>query len=156
MIAGDGIPQHWWRNAVALWAALPAITVVGIQWRGSRENVCDWDGLPLDATYKVRVLDTQDSQHEFCCVQCAIFWLGEQQGNSFRIFVTDESSCEELLATKAYYVRSTAITNEVNGNRYHVFKKESDAIRHAASARGQVLEVTSFPFRKWVVSDFAD
>jgi len=140
------IPRSWWRNGLIGLVVVAALPVVGHWVRGRQPPGCEWDGLPLEPIYRVRIVEQGGAAHEFCCVHCAGLWLQQSGCRPARILVTDETSGTEFNAAAACYVRSTVATNAVTGNRIHVFSTEAAASRHAAAAHGRLLVGTERPF----------
>jgi hypothetical protein len=102
--------------------------------------------MPLVAWYRVRIVDDRQQNHAFCSVRCAEMWLQGKNMPMAEIFVTDESSGEEMLADTAHFVRSLVLTTRVSGNRVHVFRDRADAENHASHWRGTILEDAQRPF----------
>lgn len=106
---------------------------------------CAFDGAPIQPLYHVRVLGPRGSR-SFCCVRCAGWWLEREPARSPRVLVTDEAAGKEIPAARAYFVRSSVVTNPVTGNRVHAFARLQDARRHAALYGGVLLESVEKPF----------
>jgi hypothetical protein len=84
----------------------------------------------------------------FCCIHCAEAWVKQQTTRPKAVWVTDESSGEEIEATSAYFVRSRVETNPVTRNRIHAFRAESDAEKHARECNGLMLDGPDRPFHE--------
>ncbi len=128
------------------------LLVVGLPIAGSlvrRQSAdrCALDGSAIDPALKVRIVDDQGESRPFCCIQCAVWWLERQTHEPKSIWVTDESSGQEINAGTAIFVRSTVVTMPTTGNRIHAFGQLTDAERHAEAARGTVLSQAEGPFR---------
>jgi hypothetical protein len=107
---------------------------------------CEHDGLPVEASYRVRVVDADGERHEFCCVQCASLWLAQPGHDSQQILVTDEKGGGEIDARSASFVRSPVVTNPVTGNRIHVFRDSADAEEHVRAFGGRILSESESAF----------
>ncbi len=140
------IPHSWWWNGLIGLAVVAALPFVAHALRGQHSPGCEWDGLPLEPIYRVRIVERSGTTHEFCSVRCAELWLQESGSRPVRILVTDETSGAELDAATACYVRSTVATSAVTGNRVHVFSTDEAASRHAAGAHGRRLVGSERPF----------
>src|ERR1700730_9561252 len=90
---------------LALLTAVVALALAG-RWarRGTAEG-CALDGMAIDPFSRVRIVDAQGKSYAFCCIRCAELWLEARQGNSHAVYVTDETSGEEVEASRAWYVR---------------------------------------------------
>jgi hypothetical protein len=107
---------------------------------------CEFDGLPVEPRYRVRVADRAGGSHTFCCVRCAGLWLQRQGESPAAVRVTDEASGAEIDAAKAFFVRSTVVTDAITGNRVHVFGGRADAEEHARAYAGRALTGGERPF----------
>ncbi|MBM4072989.1 MAG: hypothetical protein FJ271_29295 [Planctomycetes bacterium] len=137
------VKRSWMVAAVAL---AVSVSLVGSWLRGQRDECCQLDGMPLVAAYRVRVLDDREHSHVFCSVRCAEIWLRGRNMPTAKVYVTDETSGEELLAPNAHFVRSLVWTTRVSGNRVHVFRDRADAESHASQCRGTLLDDAQRPF----------
>jgi len=147
------IPKSWWLSGLAGLVIVTAIPVVGHLIRGDREGRCAWDGLKIEPIYQVRIVEKPGITDQFCCLQCAEFWLERRGRKPIDIFVTDESSGMEIEASDAFYVRSAVATNPVTGDHRHVFRAFEDAKKHAESAHGRQLLGDERPFEKKRLTD---
>ena len=111
-----------------------------------------YDGGAIEPLYRVRVVDQQGKEFEFCCIHCAEAWLRGAKDNPRAIFVTDEASGAEVEPGSAYFVRSMLVTNPTTRNRVHVFREEAEARKHAEHSLGQVLVGAERPFMNVRVS----
>ena len=100
---------------------------------------CALDGASIAPEYRVRLVEHDGGEREFCNVTCATNWLAHSPGYA-ELFVTDELSRQEVPAHHAYLVRSSVVTHRATGNRIHCFKDQAAALRHAREARGRVLK----------------
>lgn len=141
------IPRSWWLIGLAGLLAVALLPFVGHYLRGTREDRCNWDGLRLEPVYEVRIIEPSSPPLQFCCVSCAELWIERNNRRSGRILVTDEISGGRLEAASAHYVRSAVVTNEITGNRLHVFRSAVDAKAHADSAMGRILAGSERPFK---------
>ena len=114
--------------------------------RRGRANRCALDGGSVDPRLRVRIVDAAGDDFEFCCLSCAQWWLEASRARPSRIYVTDETSGEEIEAEKAYYVRSRVVSHGPTQERRHVFRHQSDAETHAREFHGRVLEGKRRPF----------
>ena len=108
---------------------------------------CARDGLPIEASYRVRVEVRGGESLEFCCVECAVRWH-EHQSERPAVYVTDEAGGGEIDARSAHFVRSMVVTNPVTGNRVHAFRDRAAAEEHARIFHGRVLRGADRPFGK--------
>jgi hypothetical protein len=115
--------------------------------RHTAGNRCAFDGARIDRLYRVRVVDDQGHDHEFCCIHCAALWLSHQERKPHAVFVTDEATGQEIDAASAWFVRSAVVTVAHTANRIHAFRKQADAARHADTAQGWVLLDGEKPFQ---------
>jgi hypothetical protein len=134
------------RIAVLLLGAMVLAAPLAGRWlRRDNQSRCAWDGLPVQALYRVRVVDAADTSREFCCVRCAAAWL-TQHGAAHAVHVTDEASGSEIDAGAAHFVQSAVSTNPITRNSIHAFKKRSDAEEHADTFGGRLLTDEERPF----------
>ena len=150
------IPNSWWLSGLAGLVIVTVIPVVGHWIRGDREGRCAWDGLEIEPIYQVRIVEKPGVTYQFCCLQCAEFWLKRRGRKPIAIFVTDGASGREIKASNAFYVRSTVATNAVTGDRRHVFRAVEDALKHAKAAHGRQLQGDERPFEKRRLTDSAN
>jgi hypothetical protein len=127
-----------------LLAALPVFRHL-VQ-RGRTADHCALDGVEINPLYQVRVRDSEGNERGFCCIGCALLWLGRQHTKPQAIYVTDEASGRQIEAERAYFVRSTVITAPTTGNRMHAFADAADALRHAKFMHGKLLSGAERPF----------
>jgi hypothetical protein len=135
------------------WLLLAAwiLVVVGLplagKWaRRSTVPACALDGARINPLYRVRVVDAQGRDQEFCCIHCAELWCGQQTDRPRAVFVTDEVTGQEIDAASAWFVRSQVVTVPHTGNRIHAFRDRADAARHADAAHGLLLSDAEKPF----------
>lgn len=132
-----GYVSRWLLLGLALSAGLPLVA----HWaRRDRPAGCALDGVPIEALYRVRVLDRDGHAHDFCGPRCARLWLKRHARPVRAVRVTDETTGAEVDAGAAWYVRSAVATARAVGARVHVFARRADAERHAATFAGTVLE----------------
>jgi hypothetical protein len=134
---------------------LVGLLVVGLplagRWARNRPNPgCEFDGLELSPLYQVRIVDRAGASHFFCSVRCASLWLERQVEQPAAVYVTDETSGVQVDARSAYFVRSTAVTDPITGNRVHVFQDRAAALQHVRAFGGQVLGGLEQPFKQEV------
>jgi len=132
-------------SSLALVIGLP---VLGHWHRRDAPPRCAFDGLPIEPCYRVVVIRSRDVEHTFCCVRCADRWLEQPKTFASEVFVTDETTGDQINASTAWFVRSSVATNHLNGNRIHVFRLRVDAERHADAFHGEILSDSERPFRK--------
>jgi uncharacterized C2H2 Zn-finger protein len=135
-----------WKLLVVGLIVVVGLPVAGTLVRRARPAGCALDGSKIDEAYRVRIVDTEDGEHVFCCLRCAEMWLARQKAFPRAIMVTDETSGEEIDASSAWYVRSTVVTRATTGNCIHVFRSQTDAAKHAAENAGIVLPAKENPF----------
>ncbi|HEV3446866.1 MAG TPA: hypothetical protein VG099_19665 [Gemmataceae bacterium] len=138
--------------AVLLIVGLP---LAGKWARRTQERRCDLDGARIDRLFRVRILDAQNREHEFCGIHCARLWLSRQPAAPVRVLVTDEAGGAEIDAAGAWFVRSTVVTTAHTRNRIHVFQAEADAVKHAGTAHGKILTGSENPFATAIMSSAA-
>jgi len=147
------IPKTWWWTGLVGLVIVASLPFVGHALRDDRETRCNWDGLEIEPIYQVRILDAAGATQRYCCLGCAESWLQRSGHQPVGIFVTDEASGAELDPSEAIFVRSTVTTNEVTGNRRHVFRHEDDALKHIDAAHGRRLLGAERPFAKMESAD---
>jgi hypothetical protein len=140
------MPKTAWITGAAGILLLAGLPIVGCWLRRSPQPCCALDGVRLEAVFRVRVQDHEGHSHEFCSVRCAELWLQRQPAPPRAIYVTDEATGQEIDAASAYYVRSQVVTAAPTGNRVHVFRRRSDAERHASVFGGMLLGSSERPF----------
>jgi hypothetical protein len=134
------------RNAVLVLAALVVAAPLAGRWLRRDDSArCAWDGLPVQALYRVRIMDAANGPREFCCVRCAAAWL-THHGGAHAVYVTDEAGGGEIDARAAYFVQSPVPTNPITRNSIHAFRERSDAEAHAAAFGGRLLTADEQPF----------
>jgi hypothetical protein len=74
-------------------------------------------------------------------------WQSEHRVLPQAIYVTDESSGQEIDVRSAYFVRSRVAVPPSKGNRIHAFGRRKDAEKHACDFGGRLLEPAETPFR---------
>jgi len=139
-------PVSWWWAALAGLLTVGTLPVVGHWVREDGRPRCLWDGLIVDAAFRVHTRDEAGTFHEFCDLGCARSWIGRHPSTSRTILVTDEDSGEMLDASAAFFVRSSIVTNSVTGNRWHVFRNRARAEQHARESRGRLMVGPDHPF----------
>jgi hypothetical protein len=122
-----------------------AAPLAGRWWRDREGSRCAWDGLPIQALYRVRAVDEAQLSRTFCCVRCAEFWCAEH-GAAPAVYVTDEASGTEIDAAAAWFVQSTVPTNPITRNSIHAFRERADAQQHAETFGGRLLTDDERPF----------
>ena len=127
------------------------LVVVGLplagKWvRGRQGPRCEFDGLPIEPLYRVRVVDRAGHSHSLCGIRCVNLWLARQEAPPDRIYVIDEASGQEMDARSAFFVWSGVVTNPITRNRVHAFREKAAAEEHARSFHGQVLTDDERPF----------
>ncbi len=132
----------WCLAGLAVAVGLP----LAAHWARPTPAGCALDGLPINAAYRVAVVDAAGGVHEFCCPRCAQLWLGRQATPPRAITVTDEATGREIDAAAAWYVRSSVVTMPSTGNGVHAFASRTDAEHHAATCAGTVLPEAEKPF----------
>jgi hypothetical protein len=114
--------------------------------RSTPEKCCALDGVEINRLYRVRIVDDQEREREFCCIRCASLWLRKQRSKPQSIFVTDEATGKEVNAAFAWFVWSLVVTVAHTENRIHAFRNHAEAVKHAETARGKVLVGAEKPF----------
>jgi hypothetical protein len=142
------------RVAAAL-AVIIGLPLAGSWVRHAHERRCDLDGAAIDRLFRVHIVDAQNRDMEFCCIDCARLWLSRQQAAPLRILVTDEVTGTEIDAAAAWFVRSSVVTTPHTRNRIHVFQTEANAARHAGTAHGRILADSEKPFLPAIKSSTA-
>jgi hypothetical protein len=134
----------WFAAGIAVAAALP---VLGRAIRGDGEGRCSFNGVRIDPSREVLVLDRAGAERRFCCVDCADGWLWRTGAAPREVRVVDEVSGSAVEAGKAWFVESRVLAFPVCGSRIHVFAAEADARRHAGHFGGVVLDGDRRPLR---------
>jgi hypothetical protein len=135
-----------WLIVLAGLAVVFGLPLLGKWARGPRAATCALDGVAIDPVYRVRVVDDQGTDRQFCCIQCAALWLSRQPAKPRAVWVTDETTGREIDAASAWFVRSLVVTEAHTRNRVHAFGSAADAGRHARAAYGAVLPDSESPF----------
>lgn len=133
------------RRVIVLLLIVAGLPVAARWYRGNPGRRCELDGVPIERTYRVRVVENSRLEHEFCCVLCARLWIERAQRAVSRILVTDEATLEELNHDRCWYVTNTVITTPTTGNRIHVFGSRERAEQNAAVTNGRVLKRSETP-----------
>jgi len=140
------LPRTW------RWAGIAALCLAGIvpivtsALRGEKTRGCALDGMQIDSSQRVRVLDAEGRSHFFCSLSCAELWVSASRTAPERIYVTDENTGEEIDASCAYYVRSEIVSHAPTKDRRHAFARKEAAESHADSFRGRLLTGDDRPF----------
>jgi hypothetical protein len=139
------------KNTMRLLVVAGVLVVVGLpvvgKWaRTTAAKTCAEDGAGIDPLYRARVVDLSGRDREFCCIRCAALWLSHEKLKPRSVWVTDETTGQEIPAASASYVRSMVVTVAHTGNRIHSFREPTDALRHAGAAGGRVLSGRERPF----------
>jgi hypothetical protein len=135
-----------WIVGLAYVGVLAVLPLAG-QWaRGPAGPTCAHDGGRIDSQYRVRIVDEDGRDFEFCSILCAEQWLHRQKTTPRAVWVTDESSGTEIEAASAFFVRSPQPTTRTTLNRVHAFRKKSDAESHARLLGGRLLDASERPF----------
>jgi hypothetical protein len=135
-----------WIAGLAYLLALGALPLAGHWSRSGAARTCANDGGVIKREYRVRIVDERGTDVLFCCIHCADSWLRKETAKPKAIWVTDETSGEEINANSAFFVRSLVETNPVTHNRIHAFHSTSDAEKHAQECNGEVLDGSDKPF----------
>jgi len=138
--------------ALIVLALAVLLPVIGTWVRRIPQSRCALDGAEIEPSYRVRIDDAEGRTHLFCCIRCCEMWLAQQAALPRRIWVTDESSGEEIDARLAVFVRSVVVTSPTTGDRIHAFKDRLQAERHAKSCWGAVLSDKDKPFASYSAS----
>jgi hypothetical protein len=143
------VPKAWWIGG-AIGLLVVAFLPVAADWlRGRAENACALDGMTVDPRLRVRVVNADGNQFQFCALTCAELWLEVSGVHPRAIYVTDEATGDELGARSAYYVRSRVMTHPPTRERRHVFRYKADAQTHAEAFHGRLLTGSQRPFARW-------
>jgi hypothetical protein len=137
-----------WQAVLALQIAIIGLALIGVEVRRSGPGRCALDATEIEPVYRVRVHNRNGHSELFCCIRCAELWLARSEPPE-AVFVTDETTGEEIPAHDAWFVRSLVITRLSTRNRIHAFKKRADAERHAINAKGRILNDEDRPFWSW-------
>jgi hypothetical protein len=127
------------------------VIVIGLplfgKWVRQHQSLrCSLDGLPINMTYRVRMVNREGESRSFCCIRCARLWMDRQQDPPSAIFVTNETDGMEIDARSAYFVESRVTTNSITGNRIHAFREMTDAMNHRGTFRGELMTGKHHPF----------
>jgi hypothetical protein len=137
--------KQWQTAAIGL-ALVVGLAVAGSVIRHRNRSGCALDGMAIDPLLRVRVVDSSQQSHDFCCIRCAQLWLEHQAQEPLGIYVTDEKSGKEIEAGQAFFVRSRVATVAATENRVHAFADRADAERHAQLHGGSLLTAAERPF----------
>jgi hypothetical protein len=137
---------RWERIFVVLLGALVLGAPLAGRWLRESAPRCAWDGLPIQALYRVRVVDGASVSRAFCCVHCASAWLTRHGSAAAVVYVTDEAGGGEIDADAACFVQSAVSTNPVTRNGIHAFRERADAKDHAETFGGRILTGDERPF----------
>jgi hypothetical protein len=140
------LPGRYWKAAVVGLAVIAALAAAGSVIRHRNWSGCALDGMAIDPLLRVRVVDSRQQSHDFCCIRCAQLWLDHQAQPPQAIYVTDEKTGKEIEAGRAFFVRSRVATVAATENRVHAFANRADAKRHAQLYGGSLLTDGERPF----------
>jgi hypothetical protein len=132
--------------AIATLGLVVGLPLLGAWSRRDGPPRCSLDGLPIEPQYQVSIVTQGGAAYDFCCVRCAEHWIEKSGDSAAEVFVTDEEIGQRFSASRAWFVRSSIVTNPATGNRVHVFRSRSDAERHAAAFAGELLVGEDRPF----------
>ncbi len=135
-----------WITGLVYLLVLSVLPVAGHWARSGAARTCANDGGVIQLEYQVRIVDEHGNDVVFCCIHCAESWLKKQTTKPGAVWVTDETTGEEIDADLAHFVRSLVETNPVTHNRIHAFRSGSDAEKHARQYNGEVLAGADRPF----------
>jgi hypothetical protein len=135
-----------WVIGLVYLGVLAVLPLAGHWARRGADRSCAYDGGKIEPVYRVRIVDGQGRDFEFCCIRCAERWLGREKSAPRAVHVTDEVSGEVVEASRAFFVRSLVVTNAMTGNRVHAFRTARDAENHARASRGRLLDDAERPF----------
>lgn len=140
------VPKSWWGLA-AVWLSFVAVLPLVADWlRGPPTQACALDGMQVDPSQRVRVVDAYGSQFQFCSLACAEYWIETSGAKPVAIYATDEMTGQEIDAASAFYVRSSVVSHVRTQENRHVFAREADAKRHAELFHGRMLQGEQRPF----------
>ena len=130
-------------------AAVAVLPILGRAWRSGGEPRCALDGVVLDASRRVRVVDADGADRLLCCIACGDRWLAAAGGAGppRAAFVADEATGVEVRAEEAWFVRSRVPAFPVCACFVHAFARETDARLHAEAFGGVVLEGNARPLQ---------
>jgi len=126
---------------------LVGLPILGKWTRRDHGPRCALDGLKIEPLYQARVVDGKGVSHLFCCVRCARQWLVRQGDSPRAVYVTDETSGQEIDPRSACFVQSLVATHSIIRNYVHVFKSRADAAEHLRVYGGVELTGSERPFR---------
>jgi hypothetical protein len=139
--------RRWlWLEVVVGLLVIVGLPFLGKWVRHTAERHCAYDGARIVPLYQVRVEDDGGLERAFCCIECARLWLQRENTRARTILVTDEVTGRPVAASSAWFVRSRVITMPHTGNRVHAFKSKEDALKHAETASGSLLQGMDRPF----------
>jgi hypothetical protein len=143
--------SEWFLGLIYL--TVLAVLPLAAHWaRSGAGPTCANDGSPIEPLYRVRIVN-EGREVVFCCIRCAESWIRKEKATPSAVYVTDESSGEEIAASSAHYVRGLLAINRTTGNRVHAFRTASDAEKQARLAGGHVLEAAERPFTSGACPD---
>jgi len=149
--AGAGLsgPRAPWVVGAAGLAAVAALAALAAWARHRPASRCERDGVEIDPSSRVEVVDAGGRAHAFCCPRCAELWLGRQANPPRAVTVTDEGTGGRTDATRAFYVRRFDEPPATAGNRLHAFRTRAAAEEYADAVGGTVLAGAEAPFAGW-------
>src|SRR5437868_12647120 len=98
-----------WIVGLVYLGVLTLLPLAGHWARRGAARTCAHDGGRIEPRYRVRVVDEQGRDFEFCCIHCADAWLRNEAATPRAVYVTDETSGEEVEPSSAYFVRSLLV-----------------------------------------------
>lgn len=140
--------RQFWLVVLLESTAVVGLPLLGTSVRRRGLPQCGLDGAPIEPIYAVRVVDADGRHWEFCCLLCADYWLTQQACEPREVRVVDETTGQELASEKAFFARSSIVTNAATGNRVHVFRYRDDAQRHVAANGGRLLSGSERPLQR--------
>jgi hypothetical protein len=78
-------------------------------------------------------------------LSCGVAWIAATGDSPDRVLVTDETSGRTVDAARAWFVRSSVVSQPATKDRVHAFASETDAVRHAEAYRGVLLTGSERP-----------
>lgn len=135
--------MHQKREWLILLIALIPLIIVACKKRAPGDR-CDYDGFPIQPLYAVSFFLQDGSEKKFCSLVCASMSFQRLKANVVQVRVADEVSGARIPAAQAVFVESDMVTVPHVKNRIHVFRNETDAVKHMRKFKGRRVEN---PFR---------
>jgi hypothetical protein len=140
------ISKNWRTTGLFVLCIAGILPLLGNWLRDDGRAGCALDGMAIDQSRHVRLLDSTGTEHVFCSLRCAELWLRATNEKPEKILVTDEATGREIEASSAYFVRSDVMAHSPSNDHRHAFLRRENAEAHADTFRGRLLTGDDRPF----------